>query len=109
MAFLGKNYIRLKATSWTRGQWFESLMINFHTIVTSFYIDYLFISHSKKKVFILYGKWTECMYIVDPVLFETQKKNDKKASDDKKSSKQVFLNVFIQHLSRYLSIVMVPD
>ncbi|KAG1945785.1 oxysterol-binding protein-related protein 1 [Pimephales promelas] len=43
---------------------------------------------SKKKVFILYGKWTECMYIVDPVLFETQKKNDKKASEDKKSSKQ---------------------
>lgn len=44
---------------------------------------------SKKKVFILYGKWTECMYIVDPVLFETQKKNDKKASEDKKSSKQL--------------------
>lgn len=111
MAFLGKNYIRLKAISWTRGQWFESIiyMINFHTTVTSFYIDYLFIPHSKKKVFILYGKWTECMYIVDPVLFETQKKNDKKMSEDKKSNKQVFLNVFTQHLSRFLSIVMVPD
>lgn len=108
VAFLGKNYIRLKATSWTRGQWFESIiyMIHFHTIVTQFYTDYLFIPHSKKKVFILYGKWTECMYIVDPVLFETQKKNDKKMSEDKKSSKQVFLNVFTQHLSRYPSIVM---
>uniref|UniRef100_A0A672JVN9 Oxysterol-binding protein n=1 Tax=Sinocyclocheilus grahami TaxID=75366 RepID=A0A672JVN9_SINGR len=47
---------------------------------------------SKKKVCNLYGKWTECMYIVDTATFETHKKNDKKASEDKKSSKQVFLN-----------------
>uniref|UniRef100_A0A673J0L2 Oxysterol-binding protein n=1 Tax=Sinocyclocheilus rhinocerous TaxID=307959 RepID=A0A673J0L2_9TELE len=43
---------------------------------------------SKKKVCNLYGKWTECMYIVDTATFETHKKNDKKASEDKKSSKQ---------------------
>ncbi|KAI2650443.1 Oxysterol-binding protein-related protein 1 [Labeo rohita] len=43
---------------------------------------------SKKKVCNLYGKWTECMYIVDPATFETRKKNDKKTSEDKKSSKQ---------------------
>uniref|UniRef100_A0A671SXD8 Oxysterol-binding protein n=1 Tax=Sinocyclocheilus anshuiensis TaxID=1608454 RepID=A0A671SXD8_9TELE len=43
---------------------------------------------SKKKVYNLYGKWTECMYIVDPATFETHRKNDKKASEDKKSSKQ---------------------
>ncbi|XP_059399305.1 oxysterol-binding protein-related protein 1 isoform X1 [Carassius carassius] len=43
---------------------------------------------SKKKVYNLYGKWTECMYIVDPASFETHRKNDKKASEDKKSSKQ---------------------
>ncbi|XP_056303759.1 oxysterol-binding protein-related protein 1 isoform X2 [Danio aesculapii] len=43
---------------------------------------------SKKKVCMLYGKWTECMYIVDPATFETHKKNDKKASEEKKSSKQ---------------------
>uniref|UniRef100_A0A8C1ARZ7 Oxysterol-binding protein n=1 Tax=Cyprinus carpio carpio TaxID=630221 RepID=A0A8C1ARZ7_CYPCA len=43
---------------------------------------------SKKKVYNLYGKWTECMYIVDPATFETYRKNDKKASEDKKSSKQ---------------------
>uniref|UniRef100_A0A672JYK6 Oxysterol-binding protein n=1 Tax=Sinocyclocheilus grahami TaxID=75366 RepID=A0A672JYK6_SINGR len=40
------------------------------------------------KVCNLYGKWTECMYIVDTATFETHKKNDKKASEDKKSSKQ---------------------
>ncbi|XP_051977534.1 oxysterol-binding protein-related protein 1-like isoform X2 [Xyrauchen texanus] len=43
---------------------------------------------SKKKVCVLYGKWTECMYIVDPVTFEAHKKNDKKALEEKKSSKQ---------------------
>ncbi|XP_016317673.1 oxysterol-binding protein-related protein 1 [Sinocyclocheilus anshuiensis] len=43
---------------------------------------------SKKKVCNLYGKWTECMYIVDTATFETHKKNEKKASEDKKSSKQ---------------------
>ncbi|XP_021329131.1 oxysterol-binding protein-related protein 1 isoform X1 [Danio rerio] len=43
---------------------------------------------SKKKVCVLYGKWTECMYLVDPATFETHKKNDKKASEEKKSSKQ---------------------
>uniref|UniRef100_A0A8C2JD06 Oxysterol-binding protein n=1 Tax=Cyprinus carpio TaxID=7962 RepID=A0A8C2JD06_CYPCA len=43
---------------------------------------------SKKKVYNLYGKWTECMYIVDPATFEAHRKNDKKASEDKKSSKQ---------------------
>lgn len=62
-----------------------------------FYIDYLCIQCSKKKVCNLYGKWTECMYIVDPATFETRKKNDKKTSEDKKSSKQVLPNVFIQH------------
>ncbi|XP_036442648.1 oxysterol-binding protein-related protein 1 isoform X1 [Colossoma macropomum] len=43
---------------------------------------------SKKKVCVLYGKWTECMYTVDPAAFEAHKKNDKKAAEEKKSSKQ---------------------
>ncbi|XP_051551012.1 oxysterol-binding protein-related protein 1-like isoform X2 [Myxocyprinus asiaticus] len=43
---------------------------------------------SKKKVCVLYGKWTECMYTVDPVTFEAHKKKDKKALEEKKSSKQ---------------------
>uniref|UniRef100_A0A8B9LDZ8 Oxysterol-binding protein n=1 Tax=Astyanax mexicanus TaxID=7994 RepID=A0A8B9LDZ8_ASTMX len=43
---------------------------------------------SKKKVCMLYGKWTECMYTVDPATFEAHKKNDKKVTEEKKSSKQ---------------------
>nr|XP_055074784.1 oxysterol-binding protein-related protein 1 isoform X2 [Misgurnus anguillicaudatus] len=43
---------------------------------------------SKKKVCVLYGKWTECMYIVDPSAFEAHRKNAKKTPEDKKSSKQ---------------------
>ncbi|KAK5907284.1 hypothetical protein CesoFtcFv8_005152 [Champsocephalus esox] len=41
---------------------------------------------SKKKLCALYGKWTECLYVVDPAAFEAHKKNDKK-SGEKKSSK----------------------
>uniref|UniRef100_UPI00358E2770 oxysterol-binding protein-related protein 2-like isoform X2 n=1 Tax=Myxine glutinosa TaxID=7769 RepID=UPI00358E2770 len=33
---------------------------------------------SKKKVAILYGKWTECLWSVDPAIYEAHKKNDKK-------------------------------
>lgn len=43
---------------------------------------------SKKKVCVLYGKWTECMYTVDPAIFEAHKKNDK-VTERKKSSKEV--------------------
>ncbi|XP_066503600.1 oxysterol-binding protein-related protein 1 isoform X2 [Hoplias malabaricus] len=43
---------------------------------------------SKKKVCMLYGKWTECMYTVDPATYEAHKKNDKKASEEKKSTIQ---------------------
>ncbi|KAM6963326.1 oxysterol-binding protein-related protein 1 [Aplochiton taeniatus] len=43
---------------------------------------------SKKKVCALYGKWTECMYIVDPAAFEAHKRSDKKGAEDKKGSKQ---------------------
>uniref|UniRef100_A0A8C0V2G3 Oxysterol-binding protein n=1 Tax=Cyanistes caeruleus TaxID=156563 RepID=A0A8C0V2G3_CYACU len=44
---------------------------------------------SKKKLCALYGKWTECLYSVDPATFEAYKKNDKKNTEEKKSSKQV--------------------
>uniref|UniRef100_A0A8B9V130 Oxysterol-binding protein n=2 Tax=Anas zonorhyncha TaxID=75864 RepID=A0A8B9V130_9AVES len=43
---------------------------------------------SKKKLCALYGKWTECLYSVDPATFEAYKKNDKKNTEEKKSSKQ---------------------
>ncbi|XP_041861833.1 oxysterol-binding protein-related protein 1 isoform X2 [Melanotaenia boesemani] len=42
---------------------------------------------SKKKLCALYGKWTECLYVVDPAAFEAHKKNDKKAAEEKKASK----------------------
>ncbi|XP_054458838.1 oxysterol-binding protein-related protein 1 isoform X2 [Anoplopoma fimbria] len=42
---------------------------------------------SKKKLCALYGKWTECLYVVDPAAFEAHKKNDKKGAAEKKSSK----------------------
>uniref|UniRef100_A0A8C9WFJ8 Oxysterol-binding protein n=1 Tax=Scleropages formosus TaxID=113540 RepID=A0A8C9WFJ8_SCLFO len=44
---------------------------------------------SKKKVCALYGKWTECMYIVDPATFDAHKKNDRKNTEEKKGNKQV--------------------
>lgn len=44
---------------------------------------------SKKKRSVLYGKWTECMYSVDPKLYETYKKSEKKTSSDSKKLKQV--------------------
>uniref|UniRef100_A0A8C4JAX8 Oxysterol-binding protein n=1 Tax=Dromaius novaehollandiae TaxID=8790 RepID=A0A8C4JAX8_DRONO len=45
---------------------------------------------SKKKLCALYGKWTECLYCVDPATFEAYKKNDKKNAEEKKSSKQMY-------------------
>ncbi|XP_044054266.1 oxysterol-binding protein-related protein 1 isoform X1 [Siniperca chuatsi] len=42
---------------------------------------------SKKKLCALYGKWTECLYVVDPAAFEAHKKNDKKGAGEKKGSK----------------------
>ncbi|XP_041647453.1 oxysterol-binding protein-related protein 1 isoform X2 [Cheilinus undulatus] len=42
---------------------------------------------SKKKLCALYGKWTECLYVIDPAAFEAHKKNDKKGAEEKKSSK----------------------
>ncbi|XP_070634905.1 oxysterol-binding protein-related protein 1 isoform X2 [Bos indicus] len=44
---------------------------------------------SKKKLRALYGKWTECLYSVDPATFDAYKKNDKKNTEEKKNSKQM--------------------
>lgn len=48
-----------------------------------------FCVYSKKKLCAIYGKWTECLYTVDPAAFEAHKKTDKKNSDEKKGTKQV--------------------
>ncbi|KAM6939160.1 oxysterol-binding protein-related protein 1 [Lycodopsis pacificus] len=42
---------------------------------------------SKKKLCALYGKWTECLYVVDPAAFEAHKKSDKKGAAERRSSK----------------------
>ncbi|KAM4688817.1 oxysterol-binding protein-related protein 1 isoform 2-T2 [Discoglossus pictus] len=43
---------------------------------------------SKKKLCALYGKWTECLYCIDPATFDSFKKSDKKNGDEKKNMKQ---------------------
>ncbi|XP_069099249.1 oxysterol-binding protein-related protein 2 isoform X1 [Pleurodeles waltl] len=43
---------------------------------------------SKKKLFVIYGKWTECLWCVDPATYETYKKSDKKYGEQKRT-KQV--------------------
>lgn len=55
---------------------------------------YLCVSHSKKKLCALYGKWTECMYIVDPAAFEAHKRNDKQVAEEKKGSKPVCILIY---------------
>ncbi|XP_070700711.1 oxysterol-binding protein-related protein 1-like [Pempheris klunzingeri] len=42
---------------------------------------------SKKKLCAIYGKWTECLYTVDPATFDAHKKSEKKNSDEKKGNK----------------------
>ncbi|KAM4727760.1 oxysterol-binding protein-related protein 1-like [Anableps anableps] len=48
---------------------------------------------SKKKLCAIYGKWTECLYTVDPANFDAHKKTDKKNLEEKKSSKEPQSNV----------------
>ena len=43
---------------------------------------------SKKKLCAIYGKWTECLYAIDPAAFEAHRKADKKSAEEKKT-KQV--------------------
>uniref|UniRef100_A0A3P9M5M2 Oxysterol-binding protein n=1 Tax=Oryzias latipes TaxID=8090 RepID=A0A3P9M5M2_ORYLA len=43
---------------------------------------------SKKKLCAIYGKWTECLYVVDPAIYDANKKMDKKNSEEKKSNKE---------------------
>uniref|UniRef100_A0A673JRJ5 Oxysterol-binding protein n=1 Tax=Sinocyclocheilus rhinocerous TaxID=307959 RepID=A0A673JRJ5_9TELE len=44
---------------------------------------------SKRKICALYGKWTECLYSVDPAIFDAHRKSDTKLSEkDRKGSTQ---------------------
>ncbi|XP_043840002.1 oxysterol-binding protein-related protein 2 isoform X3 [Dromiciops gliroides] len=40
---------------------------------------------SKKKLFVIYGKWTECLWGIDPVSYEYYKKHERKGDHQKKA------------------------
>uniref|UniRef100_A0A4W3J985 Oxysterol-binding protein n=1 Tax=Callorhinchus milii TaxID=7868 RepID=A0A4W3J985_CALMI len=40
---------------------------------------------SKKKVCVIYGKWTECLWCIDINTYETHRKNDKRGGEQKKA------------------------
>ncbi|XP_035268592.1 oxysterol-binding protein-related protein 1 isoform X2 [Anguilla anguilla] len=41
---------------------------------------------SKRKLCALYGKWTECMYTVDPAALDAHRRSDKKNAEEKRRS-----------------------
>ncbi|XP_035378482.1 oxysterol-binding protein-related protein 2b isoform X1 [Electrophorus electricus] len=41
----------------------------------------------KKKRCVIYGKWTECMWSVDPQVYESHRKNDRKGAADSRKQK----------------------
>ncbi|XP_028848419.1 oxysterol-binding protein-related protein 2 isoform X2 [Denticeps clupeoides] len=43
---------------------------------------------SKKKRHVIYGKWTECMYAIDPKVYDSSRKAEKKSGSDAKKHKQ---------------------
>ncbi|KAM9797453.1 oxysterol-binding protein-related protein 1 [Syngnathus typhle] len=43
---------------------------------------------SKKKLCALYGKWTECLYVIDPAALEAHRKSDKKGAEGKNASRK---------------------
>lgn len=43
---------------------------------------------SKKKRRVLYGKWTECMYSIDPKVYDAHKKSEKKTAAESKKLKK---------------------
>uniref|UniRef100_A0A8C5G6F1 Oxysterol-binding protein n=1 Tax=Gouania willdenowi TaxID=441366 RepID=A0A8C5G6F1_GOUWI len=44
---------------------------------------------SKKKRCVIYGKWTECMWSVDPQIYETHKKSEKRGDNKKQKNEEV--------------------
>ncbi|XP_023126518.2 oxysterol-binding protein-related protein 2b [Amphiprion ocellaris] len=43
---------------------------------------------SKKKLCVIYGKWTECMWSVDPQAYEAHKKSEKKGDNKKQKNEE---------------------
>uniref|UniRef100_A0A452HNE9 Oxysterol-binding protein n=2 Tax=Gopherus agassizii TaxID=38772 RepID=A0A452HNE9_9SAUR len=42
------------------------------------------IVNHRKKLSVIYGKWTECLWCVNPATYDTSKKNEKRGGDQKK-------------------------
>lgn len=40
---------------------------------------------SRKKLFIIYGKWTECLWGIDPVSYESYKKHERRSEHPRKA------------------------
>lgn len=57
---------------------------------------------SKKKHCVIYGKWTECMWSVDPQAYEAHKKSEKKGD---KKQKNVSNSGFFDLLHIFLSYI----
>jgi len=53
------------------------------------FLLYMYFACSKKKRCVIYGKWTECMWSVDPHVYEAHRKLEKKGATDTKKQKQV--------------------
>ncbi|KAL3055214.1 hypothetical protein OYC64_017997 [Pagothenia borchgrevinki] len=51
-------------------------------------VEGFILDKSKKRLCAIYGKWTDCLYTVDPAAFDAHKKSDKKNLDEKKGNKQ---------------------
>ncbi|XP_069809438.1 oxysterol-binding protein-related protein 2 isoform X1 [Dendropsophus ebraccatus] len=47
---------------------------------------------NKKKLCMIYGKWTECLWSVDPTTYETHKKSEKKGGEQKKFKNEDSVN-----------------
>ncbi|XP_068843078.1 oxysterol-binding protein-related protein 2 isoform X2 [Capricornis sumatraensis] len=42
------------------------------------------LNHSKKKLFMIYGKWTECLWGIDPVAYESFRKQERRGDSLRK-------------------------
>lgn len=40
---------------------------------------------SKKKLFIIYGKWTECLWGIDPAAYESFRKQERRGEPPRKA------------------------
>ncbi|VTJ92235.1 Hypothetical predicted protein, partial [Marmota monax] len=41
--------------------------------------------YSKKKLFMIYGKWTECLWGIDPSSYESFKKQERRGDHQRKA------------------------